>query len=159
MPAPAPEPAEREPLEVRVGDEVEADAFSGRARVIEITDQAVQVAIGSVRTSIERARLQRVFPAAPRPQRRRRRAPQGGGTLEIDIRGIRANDAAERVEHSLDDALQQGAATLRIIHGKGTGVLRAVVGELLAGHPAVRGHTAAPLNEGGDGVTVAALRG
>ena len=159
MPAPAPEPAEREPLEVRVGDEVEADAFSGRARVLEVTDQAVQVAIGSVRTSIERARLRRVFPAAPRPQRRRRRAPQGGRTLEIDIRGIRANDAAERVEHSLDDALQQGAATLRIIHGKGTGVLRAVVGELLAGHPAVRGHTAAPLNEGGDGVTVAALRG
>ena len=71
---------------------------------------------------------------------------------------MRADEAAEMAERSLDEALRQGAATLRIIHGKGTGALRAVVAEVLTGHASVRRHTPAPLNEGGDGVTVAALR-
>ena len=152
------ESSEREPLEVRVGDEVEADGFTGRAQVLGITDQSVEVAIGSARATFDRARLQRVFPASPRPRRRRRHAPSGGGTQEVDLRGMRADEAAEMAERSLDEALRQGAATLRIIHGKGTGALRAVVAEVLTGHASVRRHTPAPLNEGGDGVTVAALR-
>ena len=156
--SPPEQPAQRDPLEVRVGDEVEADGFSGRALVLTMTDQSVEVAIGSARASFDRARLQRVFPASPRPRRRRRSAPGGGGTQEIDIRGMRAEEAAEISERSVDEALRQGASTLRIIHGKGTGVLRAVVAEVLTGHPSVRNHDPAPLNEGGDGVTVAALR-
>ena len=71
---------------------------------------------------------------------------------------MRANDAVETVERSVDDALRQSAATVRIIHGKGTGALRKVVAEVLTEHPAVREHATAPLNEGGDGATVAALR-
>ena len=157
LPPPA-EPADRGPLEVRVGDEVEADGFSGRARVLGLTDQTVDVAIGSAHARIDRARLQQVFPPPARPARRHRRAPKGGGTLETDIRGMRAVDASEQVERSLDDALRQSASSLRIIHGKGTGVLRAVVAEVLDGHFSVREHAVAPLNEGGDGVTVAALR-
>ena len=146
------------PLVVRVGDEVEADGFSGRAVVLGITEQSVEVAIGSARATFDRARLQRVVPASPRPNRRPRRAPAGGGTQEIDIRGMRAEEAAEMAERSVDEALRQGAATLRVIHGKGTGALRAVVAEVLTGHPSVRQHAPAPLKEGGDGVTVAGLR-
>jgi DNA mismatch repair protein MutS2 len=158
-PSPPPdEPAERDPLEVRTGDEVEADGFTGRARVLAITDQSVEVAIGSARATFDRARIQRVVPASPRPRRRPRRTPSGGGTQEIDIRGMRADEAADAAERSLDDALRHGAATLRIIHGKGTGALRAVVAEILTGHASVRTHASAPLNEGGDGVTVVALR-
>ena len=157
-PAPVEAP-ERQPLEVRVGDEVEADGFTGRARVLSVSDQAVEVAIGSARARIDRVRLQHVVRTPARPQRRPRRTPRGGGTQEIDLRGMRADEAVETVERSVDDALRQGAATLRIIHGKGTGALRAVVAEVLAGHPSIRGHTTAPLNEGGDGATVATLRG
>ncbi len=156
-PPPA-EPAEHRPLEVRVGDEVEADGFSGRAHVLGLTDQVVELAIGSARTRINRARLRQVFPAPARAPRRHRRPPTGGGTAEVDIRGMRANDAVETVERSVDDALRQSAATVRIIHGKGTGALRKVVAEVLTEHPAVREHATAPLNEGGDGATVAALR-
>ena len=152
------QPTERGPLEVRVGDEVEADGFTGSALVLGITNQSVEVAIGSARATFDRARLQRVLPASPRPPRRRPRAPGGGGTQEIDIRGMRADEAADVAERSLDEALRQGAATLRIIHGKGTGALRAVVAEVLSGHASVRRQAPAPLNEGGDGVTVATLR-
>ena len=155
---PPDEPTACDPLEVRVGDEVEADGFTGRALVLGITDTSVEVAIGSARATFDRARLQRVFAASPRPPRRRPRAPSGGGTQEIDIRGMRADEAAEMAERSVDEALRQGAATLRIIHGKGTGALRAVVAEVLTVHPSVRQYAAAPLNEGGDGVTVAGLR-
>ena len=155
---PPEEPTERDLLEVRVGDEVEADGFTGRALVLETTEQSIEIAIGSARATFDRARIQRVFLAPPRPKRRRRSAPKGGGTHEVDIRGMRADEAAEIAERSVDEALRQGAARLRIIHGKGTGALRAVVAEVLTGQGSVRQHAPAPLNEGGDGVTVAELR-
>jgi DNA mismatch repair protein MutS2 len=48
---------------------------------------------------------------------------------------------------------------VRIIHGKGTGALRAAIREALAGHPLVRRFESAPPQEGGDGVTIALLAG
>jgi DNA mismatch repair protein MutS2 len=48
---------------------------------------------------------------------------------------------------------------VRIIHGKGTGALRKVVKDVLSAHPAVASHEIAPANQGGDGATVALLRG
>jgi DNA mismatch repair protein MutS2 len=48
---------------------------------------------------------------------------------------------------------------VRIIHGKGTGALRKVVKDVLSSHPVVASHEIAPANQGGDGATVALLRG
>ncbi len=162
-PAPSHDGAAPELPEIRVGDEVEAEGFSDRARVTDLDPRAIGVAVGQVRARIDRARVRQVFPAplpaAARRPVRPRRPPASGGVAEISIRGLRADDAVEAVDLGIDDALRRGAGTLRVIHGKGTGALRAVVAEVLAGHPAIRAHATAPLAEGGDGVTVAALRG
>jgi DNA mismatch repair protein MutS2 len=77
---------------------------------------------------------------------------------ECDLRGMTAAEALERVDRYLDEAVLAGLSTVRLIHGKGTGALRAAVGEYLRGHPQVESFRLGGTGEGGAGVTVATLR-
>lgn len=77
--------------------------------------------------------------------------------MELDLRGQRAEDALDALEHYLDAAYLAGLPFVRIIHGKGTGRLREVVRQSLSGHPHVRSFESGGEKEGGDGVTVAKL--
>jgi DNA mismatch repair protein MutS2 len=72
--------------------------------------------------------------------------------------GQRADEARDAVEKYLDDAFMAGLATVRVVHGRGTGTLRKVVRELLAAHPLVESFRDGEPGEGGDGATVAALK-
>ncbi len=73
---------------------------------------------------------------------------------EIDLRGMTVDEATERVDKFIDDALLAGFQQVRIIHGKGTGTLRQYVGEFLENHPRVQNTRLGNWNEGGTGVTV-----
>ena len=77
--------------------------------------------------------------------------------LDLDLRGQTVDEAIPAVDVYLDRAYRAQLPFVRIIHGKGTGTLRARVRELLAKHPLVREYEQAPRNEGGEGVTVAHL--
>jgi DNA mismatch repair protein MutS2 len=76
---------------------------------------------------------------------------------ELHLRGLVADEARGAVEKFLDDAALAGHATVRLVHGKGTGALRRAVEQCLRGHPLVAGFRLAPPREGGDGVTVVQL--
>src|SRR5579859_3687148 len=76
---------------------------------------------------------------------------------QLDMRGWRVEAALEELESYLNDAAMSGMSTVRIVHGKGTGALRAAVREQLAHHPLVKSSTSASPQEGGDGVTVVKL--
>lgn len=76
---------------------------------------------------------------------------------EVDLHGLFADEARERLERAIADALAAGHNRLRIIHGKGTGALRREVRELLKYHPMVRTYQYASPHDGGEGATVAAL--
>ncbi len=76
---------------------------------------------------------------------------------EMDLRGMRVDEAVARVDTALNDAALDGAGMLRIIHGRGTGALRRAIREYLSGHPLVES-AAEGEGPGGDGVTVAHLR-
>jgi len=78
--------------------------------------------------------------------------------VEISVRKLRADDAIVEIERGLDNALHQGAEKIRIVHGKGTGVLRTIVAEILDEHPAIASYAMAPWYEGGTGVTIATFR-
>ncbi len=73
---------------------------------------------------------------------------------QLDIRGWRVEQALEELDSYLNDAVMSGVQSVRIVHGKGTGALRAAVREQLAHHPLVKSYTSAPPQEGGDGVTI-----
>ena len=77
--------------------------------------------------------------------------------MELDLRGERAEAALDRVETYLDRAYRARLPWVRIIHGKGTGVLRDAVRNVLKNHPLIGSHRSGDAGEGGDGVTVAKL--
>jgi len=77
--------------------------------------------------------------------------------LEVHLRGMRVEEALEKLDRYLNDAFLAGLRSVRVVHGKGTGTLRQVVREVLSGHPLVKSYRPAERNEGGEGVTVAEL--
>ncbi len=76
---------------------------------------------------------------------------------EVDLRGLTVDEALAKTDKYLDDAVLAGIAQVRIIHGKGTGALRAAIKEFLRGHPNVESFRLGGMGEGGDGVTVCKL--
>ncbi|MCU0316541.1 MAG: endonuclease MutS2 [Fimbriimonadaceae bacterium] len=76
---------------------------------------------------------------------------------EIHLRQMRAEEAIEVLDKFFDDALLAGANRLRIVHGKGDGVLRKITQDFLRRHPAVKRYSEADALEGGQGATIAEL--
>jgi DNA mismatch repair protein MutS2 len=77
----------------------------------------------------------------------------------VDVRGHRVDEAVIQVDRFLDESLLAGRDTVFIIHGHGTGALRQAVRTHLQGHQAIDKFRPGEQNEGGDGVTVAFLKG
>ncbi len=124
-------------------------------------DGRVEVQFGSLRMKVSVDRIDRVeLPAVAGRAETPVLVPAGPAVpIELDLRGQRADEALERFEGYLDSAFRAGLPFVRIIHGKGTGALRAAIRTALAGHPLVRGFESAAPNEGGEGVTIALLAG
>jgi DNA mismatch repair protein MutS2 len=83
--------------------------------------------------------------------------PEISVASEIDLRGMRVDEAEAAVMQALDAAVRADLRSLRIIHGKGTGALRERVGEMLTKDTRVKHFRIGAWNEGGAGVTVAEL--
>ena len=79
-------------------------------------------------------------------------------SLRLDVRGQRASEAIASAERFLDNALRAGFSELEIVHGRGTGVLRRELQNLLRAHPSVASASIAPEDRGGDGMTIVKLR-
>ena len=77
-----------------------------------------------------------------------------GARTEVDVRGMTMDEAIPAVDKAMDDALLAGLTSLRIIHGKGTGALKAGLTAYLSAHRAVKSLAEAPLSEGGSGATI-----
>ena len=75
-------------------------------------------------------------------------------STEIDVRGERLNDAIEKITRYVDDAIMLGVSTVRIIHGKGTGVLRDELQKLIRTMPGVASVRDEHIQFGGTGVTI-----
>lgn len=149
--------AGRNTLKVKIGDEVEVSGYSVPARVIGVMDNIVAVAVGSVRTKVDRSQVVQVFTASSESPRRDHHSNEIVMSFDVDIHGMRADEAREAIERGVDTAILSGAHQVRLIHGKGTGVLRTVVAEVLTEHTEVHTFEMATAHEGGEGVTVATL--
>lgn len=82
----------------------------------------------------------------------------GGGTGELNVIGMRVEEATERVDKYLDEAALAHQTRVRIIHGHGTGALRKGIAEFLRGHPLVERSSFESEEHGGRAITVVELR-
>jgi DNA mismatch repair protein MutS2 len=153
--------AESDDGEPNEGDLVEITTLGDKlGRVVERRDQEVVVAVGGIKMTLPPSVLRRSLRQEPR---QRDAVPIMGDlpdeyvAREIDLRGQRVGDIDDVVMQALDAAVRADLKALRIIHGKGTGALRARVAEMLRKDTRVKGFRLGAWNEGGAGVTVAEL--
>lgn len=76
---------------------------------------------------------------------------------EIDVRGMRADEAVNAVQHYIDDAILVGVSQVRILHGKGNGILRTLIRQYLATVPNIKAFRDENVQFGGAGITVVEL--
>jgi DNA mismatch repair protein MutS2 len=152
---------------VRLGSKVKLRTLGNEGVVTALSEDEAEVQIGVLRI---RARLSELVLKGGEPVAdRRTQASDDAGALatrrhespglELDLRGQRAEDALDILDGYLERAYLAKLPWVRIIHGKGTGKLRKVVREALTQHPHVSSFEGGKRTEGGDGVTVAKLRG
>lgn len=154
-----PRPRITEPLSV--GGVVWVEGLQASGEVIELDGDEAEVQVGRFRV---RARLEKLERRAGGDELRpaREGAPTLGTQhlspgIELNLRGLRVEEAIPRLDKYLNDAYLAGLPSVRIIHGKGTGALRRAVREQLEGHPLIASYRPGDQHEGGDGVTVAEL--
>jgi len=153
---------EGEAVEVTEGVWVHVPAFGRDGLVGEVLDEeTASVQIGKLRVEVNIADLQppREPASLSGPDLRARIEAQKRMTVpaEIDLRGSTVDGAVLELEKYLDDAMLAGMSSIRIVHGKGTGALREGIHKYLKRHRAVADFHFAPVEEGGDGVTIVGL--
>ena len=165
VPEPEPEPAEA--ATVRPGVEVVVPRLGLPGRVLAIRDDSVEVEVLGRRVRMPIRELE----GATRPTSAERRAaqperlhpvavasPRGEVPFQLDLRGMRRDDAVERLEQYLEDASLVEMPEARIVHGKGTGAVRQAVREVLRRSQYVARFAPEPDASGGDGATQVWLR-
>jgi DNA mismatch repair protein MutS2 len=152
--------------EVEVGDRVVVPRLGDAAVVVsERKGKQLTVAFGGLTMKVKLGEVTELIKAEPVPQPRKvpavKRERTGTTAIKLqtntlDIRGMRPTDVSDALARAIDRALDLG--TLYVVHGRGTGALRASVREALAEEPMVARFADAPEAEGGNGCTIAYLK-
>lgn len=159
------QPVEKRPI--AAGDNVRLDGEGTPGKVIEINGRNALVAFGNLKTTVALDRLQHSLAQPPSPVRKSTflsvstadssRNRQLNFKPEIDVRGMRTDEAVQAVTYFIDDATQFNARRIRILHGTGTGALRQYIRQYLQTVPAVRQFHDEDVRFGGAGITVVEL--
>lgn len=158
---------------IRLGERVRVGTLNAEGVVTALGESDAEVQIGSLRVRARLVDLERISHQSSvisdQPLRNTQRSvrksspvtrppsPVTSPGLEVNLRGMMVDDALERLESYLEKAYLAGLPFVRIVHGKGTGKLRAAVRAALRGHSYVRSFEEAQSNEGGEGVTIALM--
>ncbi|MBQ3325418.1 MAG: Smr/MutS family protein [Muribaculaceae bacterium] len=133
--------------------------------VITVDEKYAVVAFGSIKTRVETSRLERTLrkdtarekPSITKSTADDIRHRQLHFKPEIDVRGMRADEAVQAVIYFIDDALQFTYKTVRILHGTGTGALKEAIRMYLNTVPDVKNYHDEHVQLGGAGITVVNL--
>ncbi|EUJ27412.1 recombination and DNA strand exchange inhibitor protein [Listeria floridensis FSL S10-1187] len=144
----------------KAGDAVRVLSLGQKGTLIDqASTKEWNVQIGIIKTKIKENDLEYIQPEKPKKQRIitnvRNTEPV---KAELDLRGMRYEDALQAVDKYIDEALLAGYPRVAIIHGKGTGALRTGVTEFLRNHRMVKAIRFGDAAEGGNGITIADLK-
>lgn len=151
---------------LKVGEKVRIKDNGMVGEVTKVSAKAVTLTIGNVSTKLSSDRVERISSNEYKAAAKEFSHPPILKTdesitarklnfrMELDVRGQRLSDALDIVTHYIDDALMLRVPSVRIIHGKGTGVLRDEIQKYLKTVPGVASATDEHIQFGGSGVTV-----
>ena len=153
--------------EIAVGDYVKMDGGAVAGEVLSINGKKAEVAFGALRTivNLDKLKLSSKPKASALSQSQTisvttssdSRSRQLNFKNEIDVRGMRADEALQAVTYFLDDAIQFSAQRIRILHGTGHGILKTLIRQLLKTNTAVEHFEDEDVRFGGAGITVVDL--
>jgi len=134
-----------------------------RGELIEVRKNKAYVAFGLVKTWVQLAQLAEAVPQETVAKRKKSGgidwvAKHQSFSSELDLRGARGEEALNRFARWLDDAWSLGQPQLRVIHGKGDGILRKLLREHMKSLPYVKEYKNEHADLGGDGATLIYLR-
>ena len=164
---PSPHPPKITPI--TIGEHVKIKGQSAIGEVLEINGKnTAVVGFGSIKTTVKLDRLERTN-AAPQKQEPAKSTfvssqthdqmyeKKLGFKQDIDVRGMRGDEALQAVTYFIDDAILVGMGRVRILHGTGTGILRTLIRQYLDTVPGVRHFADEHVQFGGAGITVVDL--
>jgi DNA mismatch repair protein MutS2 len=148
--------------DLKPGDWVKLIDSETTGQVIELIKDNVVIAIGDLRTVAKRKRVVKVARSTVPKEIRRSLSSQTSDIAnfspEIDVRGMRTEDALGNIERLFDRALMMGFGNLKIIHGKGDGILRKMIRQYLKKYDQVDRMEDEHADRGGDGITYVYLK-
>ena len=152
---------------LKAGEKVRVKANGMVGEVVKVSAKAIVVTIGNISSKMPLDKVERItsneFKSAIKENARPVSSIKVDSSLserklnfstELDVRGERLNDAVEKVTRYIDDAIMLNVSSVRIIHGKGTGVLRDELQKLIRTMPGVASAKDEHIQFGGSGVTV-----
>lgn len=153
------------PEEVNVGDKVRVVSMNSTGTVCSRPDGRgnLQVMMGIIKSTVNLSDLEKVQEESKYvPKKGGGKAARNYGGLskaatispEINLLGCTADEAISKLDKYLDDAYISHLETVRVVHGKGTGVLRKAVQQYLRGHKQVKSYHLGEFGEGDSGVTI-----
>ena len=162
-------PAAQQPdRPLAAGDHVRLKGQTAVGTVMGIQGRQATVAFGQLKSTVSLNKLERVSntqmkketrryeglgPAVSDEVRQRKLTFKG----DIDVRGMRGDEALQAVTYFIDDAIMVGTAEVRILHGTGNGILRQLIRQYLATVPGVKRFHDEHIQLGGAGITVVEL--
>ncbi|MBC1430132.1 endonuclease MutS2 [Listeria seeligeri] len=152
-----PQAPKQKPHVFKNGDNVRVLSLGQKGTLLnKINDTEWNVQIGIIKMKIKTTDLEYIQPEKPKKQRiiTSVHSSDSPAKSELDLRGERYEDALQKVDKYLDEALLAGYPQVAIIHGKGTGALRTGVTEYLKNHRMVKSIRFGAAAEGGNGVTI-----
>lgn len=150
-----------------VGDSVTIDGSSSVGEIIEINGKNAIVTFGIFKSTVQLSKLKRTLRKATSTAAKdsfisssttdEMRNKQLNFKQDIDVRGMRADEAIQAVSYFIDDATQFNIKQVRILHGTGYGILRQRIREYLNTVPSIKSFKDEHVQFGGAGITVVTL--
>jgi DNA mismatch repair protein MutS2 len=142
----------------KVGSQVYVSVLSAKGTLVSLSNSEAVVEIEGKTYRLKPNNLQSISSSEEKPGAAHRAEYDKRLSSELDLRGLSGDEAVEQVDRFIDKAILLGFPFVRIVHGKGTGILRKRVSEFLKTHTAVEEARLGKLGEGGDGVTIVKLK-
>lgn len=155
-------------IPITVGDNVKLKGQTSVGEVLEINGKNAIVGFGSIKTTVKLERLERANAITQKqePAKSTFVSSQTHDQMyekklnfkqDIDVRGMRGDEALQAVTYFVDDAILVGMSRIRILHGTGTGILRSLIRQYLDTVPGIRHFADEHVQFGGAGITVVDL--